>query len=47
MKKYMFKVKNRNTRTKVWNMFKVNNKDNKTTPLHTFVLVFLLLTMSR
>ena len=23
---YMFKIKNRNTRTKVWNMFKINNK---------------------
>ena len=50
---YMFKVNNRNSRTKVWNMFKVNNKDTKTTPLltlnifHTFVLVFLLLTLSR
>ena len=30
---YMFKVNNRNTRTKVWNMFKVNNKAIKTTPL--------------
>ena len=53
---YMFKVNNRNSRTKVWNMFKVNNKATKTTPLallltlnifHTFVLVFLLLTLSR
>ena len=24
---YMFKVDNRNSRTKVWNMFKVNYKD--------------------
>ena len=24
---YMFQVNNRNSRTKVWNMFKVNNKD--------------------
>ena len=26
---YMFKVSNRNRRTKMWNMFKVNNKDTK------------------
>ena len=38
---YMFMVNNRNTR----NMFKVNNKDIRTTP--HFVLVFLLLTLSR
>ena len=29
---YMFKVNNRNTRTKVWNIFKVNNKDTKMMP---------------
>ena len=28
---YLLKVNNRNTRTKVWNMFKVNNKVTKTT----------------
>ena len=48
---YMLKVNNRNTRAKVWNMFKVNNKDTKTlltlNIFHTFVLVFLLLTLSR
>ena len=62
---YLLKVNNRNTRKKVWNMFKVNNKDTKTTPhqndangvvlvsllltlniFHTFVLVFLLLTLN-
>ena len=30
---YLLKVNNRNTRTKVWNMFKVNNKGTKTTQL--------------
>ena len=30
---YIFKVNNRNTGTKVWDMFKVNNKDTETTPL--------------
>ena len=56
---YMFKVNNRSTRIKVWNMCKVNNKATKTTRVvlvallltlnifHTFVLVFLLLTFSR
>ena len=57
---YMLKVKNRNARTKVWNMFKVNNgicskltmKTPKTLLLtlnifHTFVPMFLLLTLSR
>ena len=56
---YIFKVNNRNTRAKVGNMLKVNNKVTKTTPgvvlvalltlniFHTFVLVFLLLTLSR
>ena len=29
---YMFKVNNRNTRTNVWNTFKVNNKASKTMP---------------
>ena len=29
---YMFKVNDRNTRTKVWNIFKVNYKATKTTP---------------
>ena len=33
---YMFKVNNRNTTTKVQNMFKVINKDTKTTPLALF-----------
>ena len=28
---YLLKVNNRNTRTKLWNVFKVNNKDTKTT----------------
>ena len=32
---YMLKVNNRNTRTKVWNMSKVNIKDTKTTPMLT------------
>ena len=35
---YLFKVNNRNTRKKVWNMFKVDNKDN--------VVVFLLLILN-
>ena len=53
---YLLKVNNINTRTKVWNMFKANNKDTKTTSMvslllilnifHTFVLVFLLLTLN-
>ena len=30
---YMLKINNWNTWTKVWKMFKVNNKDTKTTPL--------------
>ena len=30
---YLLKVDNRSTRTKVWNMFKVNNKDSKMMPL--------------
>ena len=33
---YLLKVNNRNTRTKVWNMFKINNKDSKTTPMASF-----------
>ena len=33
---YLLKVNNRKTRTKVWNMFKVNNKDTKTPPLASF-----------
>ena len=40
---YLLKVNNSNNRTKVWNMFKVNNKDTKTAPI---VLVFLLLTLN-
>ena len=32
----LLKVNNRNIRTKVWNMFKVNNKDTKTTPMRHF-----------
>ena len=50
---YLLKVNNRNTKTKVRNMFKVNNKDIKTTSMdltlnifHTFVLVFLLLPLN-
>ena len=47
---YLLKVNNRNTKKKVWNMFKVNNKATKTTLIlnifHTFVLVFLLLTLN-
>ena len=35
---YMSNINKRNTRTKVWNMFKVNNKDTKTTP--AFLLCF-------
>ena len=30
---YLLKVNNGNTRTKVRNMFKVNNKDTKTAPM--------------
>ena len=49
---YVFKVNNRN---KVSNVFKVNNNDNRMTPMGTnnfehisyFVLMFLLLTLSR
>ena len=37
---YIFKVNNRNTRTKVWNMFKVNNKDTKKTPLASFCFLY-------
>ena len=33
---YLLKVNNRNTRTKVRNMFKVNNKATKTTPMASF-----------
>ena len=58
---YILKVKNRNARTKVWNMFKVNNEDTKNNAIgvvlvsllltlnifHTFVPMFLLLTLSR
>ena len=33
---YLVKVTNRNTRIKVWNMFKVNNKNTKTTPMASF-----------
>ena len=33
---YMFKVNYRNTRKKVWNMFKVNNKATKTTSVVSF-----------
>ena len=29
----MFKVNNINTQSKVWTMFKVNNKDTRTTPM--------------
>ena len=40
----MLKVKNRNARTKVWNMFKVNNEDTKNNAIGV-VLVSLLLTL--
>ena len=30
---HLLKINNTNTRTRVWNMFKVNNKDTKTTPM--------------
>ena len=30
---YLLKFNNRNTRKKVWNMFKVSNKDTRTTPM--------------
>ena len=45
---YPLKVNNRSTRTKVWNMFKVNNKDTKTMQMASFnfVPVFLLLTLN-
>ena len=33
---YLLKVNNRNTRTRNENMFKVNNKDNRTTPMAYF-----------
>ena len=33
VKNYTFKIKNKN---KVWNMFTVNYKDTKTTPLNIF-----------
>ena len=32
----MFKVNNRNSRTRCFSMFKVNNKDTKTTPMASF-----------
>ena len=55
---YLFKINNRNTMSKVWNMFQVNNEDNINVVLvslwlifnifHTLLyLVFLLLTLSR
>ena len=40
----LLKVNNRNIRTMVWNMFKVNNKATNTTPV--VVLVALLLTLN-
>ena len=33
---YLLKVNNKNTRTKVWNMFRVNNKDTRMTPMTYF-----------
>ena len=42
---YLLKVNNRNSRTKVWNMFKVNKNATKTTPFGV-VLVALLLTLN-
>ena len=33
---YLLKVNNRNTRNKVWNMFKVNNKDSRMTSMTSF-----------
>ena len=41
---YLLKVSNRSTKKKVWNMFKVNNKNTRTTS--HLVLVFILLTFS-
>ena len=48
---YLLKVKNKNTRTRCENMFKVNNKDTRTMPLAIehishLALVFLLLTLN-
>ena len=42
---YLLKVNNRNTRKKVWNKFKVNYKNTRTTSFDV-VLVFLLLTFN-
>ena len=36
----LLKVNNRKTRAKVWNMFKVNNNDTKTTPSSVFIVNF-------
>ena len=38
---YLIKINNRNTRTKVWNMFKVNNKDTKTTSVTQKLLLWV------
>ena len=37
---YLFKVSNRNTRKKMWNMFKVNNKNIRTTSVTSFWCFF-------
>ena len=41
---YMFKVNNRNTRKKMWNMFKFNKKD--VNDANVVALVSLLLTLN-
>ena len=43
---YLLKVNNGNTRIKVRNVFKVNNKTVNFNIFYTFVLVFLLLTLN-
>ena len=43
---YLLKVINRNTRKKERNMFKVNNRNTRTTSCRSGVLVFLLLTLN-
>ena len=42
---YLFKVNNRNKK-KVWNMFKVNSKNNKTTRMTSFWYIYYLSTYS-
>ena len=43
---YMFKVNNRSTRTRS-EIFIVNNKDIRTTPMTAGLLIFLILAISR